>query len=74
MEPEVKIFFAKIVKSLSMGLLWMLLNMTFGIFFDFGFVHTSLSLGNVIFYIFLAGSFAALVWYLLRVWKDTLQA
>jgi hypothetical protein len=74
MEPEVKAFLVKIIKSLSIAILWMLLNMTLGIFFDFGFIHSSVSLANILFYIFLMTSLSALIWYLLRIWKESLQA
>jgi hypothetical protein len=74
MEPELKIFFAKIVKSLSMAVLWMLINMTLGIFFDFGFIHSSITLGNILFYIFFLTTLSGLVWYLLKMWKPQPQA
>jgi hypothetical protein len=74
MEPDASAFLVRIIKSISMTILWMLVNMTFGVFFDYGFVHSSLTLGNIIFYIFFVGSFAGLIWYLLKVWKQPLQA
>lgn len=74
MEPEVRAFLVKIVKSLSMFILWMLVNMTFGIFFDWGFIHTTIKPGNIIFYIFLLSSFTALMWYLWKIWKEDLHA
>lgn len=74
MEPEVKAFLARIVKSLSMALLWMLVNMTFGIFLNYGFISGSISVGNIIFYVFCLSSLTALVWYLLKIWKEALQA
>lgn len=74
MEPEIKAFLVKIIKSLSIAILWMLLNMTLGIFFDFGFIHSSITLANILFYIFLLASLSALIWYLLRIWKENLQA
>lgn len=73
MDPDLKIFFSKIIKSLSLGILWMLLNMTFGIFFDFGFIHSGISLANILFYIFLLSTLSALIWYLIRLWKENLQ-
>jgi hypothetical protein len=69
MEPDATEFLVKIIKSISMTLLWMLVNMTFGIYFDFGFIHSTISLGNISFYIFFVGSFIALLWYLLSVWN-----
>jgi hypothetical protein len=74
MDPDLKIFFSKIIKSLSSGILWMLLNMTLGIFFDFGFIHSGISLANILFYIFLLSTLFALIWYLSRLWKENLQA
>jgi hypothetical protein len=74
MEPELREFFSKIVKSISLVVLWMLLNMTFGIFFDFGFIHSSLSLANILFYIFLLSTLFMLIRYLLKLWKENLQA
>lgn len=74
MEPEIKEFLVKVIKSLSIAILWMLLNMTLGIFFDYGFIHSSVSMANILFYIFLLSSLSALIWYLLRIWKENLQA
>ena len=74
MEPEVRIFLAKIIKSFSMALLWMMTNMTLGIFFDLGFIHSSISLANILFYTFFLGSLTALIWYLLNIWKQELQS
>jgi hypothetical protein len=73
MEPEVRAFLVKIVKSLSFALLWMMLNMTFGIFFELGFIHSTITLANILYYVFLLGSFAALLWYLLKIWKENLH-
>jgi hypothetical protein len=74
MEPELKIFFSKIIKSLSMAVLWMLINMTLGIFFDFGFIHSGISFANILFYIFLLTTLYGLISYLLKVWKEDLHA
>lgn len=73
MEPEVKEFLKRIMYSLFMGLLWMALNSTFGIMFDFAFVHDSVSVGNIIFYIWFLASLAALIWFYVRLWKKPLQ-
>ena len=73
MEPEVKAFFVRIIRSFSMALLWMSVNMAIGIRFDMAFPHNGISIGNIIFYIFFVTSLAALIWYLLRLWKAALQ-
>lgn len=74
MEPEVRDFLVKVAKSLSIAVLWMLVNMTLGIFFDLGFIHTTISLANIIFYVLFLSSLTALVWYLLKLWKENLHA
>ena len=74
MEPEAREFLIKIVKSLSIALLWMMTNMILGVFFDLGFVHSSITVFNIVFYVFFLSTLVALVWYLLKLWKENLQA
>jgi hypothetical protein len=50
-------------------MLWLLLNMTFGIYFNYAFFDTGFSLGNLLYYIFLVASFIFLLIYLKRKWK-----
>ncbi len=69
MEPEVKAFLLMIVNSIAMCLLWMLLNMTFGIYFNYAFFDNGFAISNVIYYIFLIGSFIFLLIYLRKKWK-----
>jgi hypothetical protein len=68
-EPEAKDFLVKIATSLSMTLLWMLINCTVGIGLGYGFFETRPGLGNYIFYIWLLASFCWLLIYLYRKWK-----
>ena len=53
MEPEVKEFLKKIVWSVFFGLLWLMLNMTLGIYFNLLFVEDKIRIGNIAYYIFL---------------------
>ena len=73
MEPEMKNFLAKIATSISWVLLWMLVNSTVGIGFNFAFFETSPSIGNYIFYVWLVGSFIFLVVYLSKKWKGNFE-
>lgn len=68
-EPEVKSFLSKIVTSLSVGLLWMLINSTFGIGFNFAFFENNPSLGNYIFYVWFLVSLFFLIKLYRRIWK-----
>ena len=69
MEPEVRAFLVKIVQSISMGLLWLLINMTIGIYNGFAFFEDSPSLGNYIYYLFFIVSGTLLFLYLKKKWK-----
>jgi uncharacterized membrane protein YcaP (DUF421 family) len=70
MEPEVTAFLIKIVQSISMVMLWMLVNMTIGIYYGLAFVEYDITLRNVLYGIFLIASFVFLFIYLKRKWKD----
>jgi len=69
MEPEVKAFLALILNSLAMALLWMMVNMTAGIYFNLAFFEGQISIWNIIYYIFFLGSFIWLLFYFKRKWK-----
>lgn len=68
-EPDVKDFLKRIVSSLFLGLFWLILNMTFGIYFGFLFVNGKISAGNIIFYVFLFGSLFLLIRFYYKTWK-----
>lgn len=69
MEPEVKDFLQKIVSSLFLGLLWLIVNMTAGIYYGWLFIKDRISTGNIFYYIFLVGSLTALILFYRRTWK-----
>jgi len=73
MEPEVREFLKRISLSLGLGLMWMILNSTLGIMFDFAFIHGSISLGNILFYAWFVLSFAVMLWLYVRLWKKPLE-
>lgn len=69
MEPDVRIFLSKILSSISMTLLWLLINSTIGIGLNYAFFEERPSLGNYIFYVWFLVSFGFLIRYLLRKWN-----
>jgi hypothetical protein len=73
MEPEVRAFFVRILSSLTMGLIWMIVNMWAGIYLGWMFFEGSMKTGNIVFYAFMVISFAALIWYYVRTWKGRLN-
>lgn len=69
MEPEVRAFLLKIVQSISMGLVWLLLNMTIGIYYGYAFFEDHPDFGNYIYYAGFILSFILLFRYLKKKWK-----
>ena len=69
MEPDAQELLVKVSKSLGSGLLWLMINMTMGIYMGWLFFGDHMTTGNYIFYAFMIISLASLIWYNIRVWK-----
>jgi len=69
MEPDVRDFLVKIMQSISMGLVWLLINMSIGIYYGYAFFEESPTMGNYIYYIAFLASLVALILYLRKKWK-----
>ena len=69
MEPEVKEYLRRIMYTVFIGFTWMALNSTFGIMFDFAFIHGSISAGNIIFYTWFLASFAGMLVFFIKLWR-----
>lgn len=72
-EPDFRIYFKKIISSISVTLLWMLANSTLGIMFNFAFFETAPGTGNYIFYAWFILSLILLVIYLYRLWRHDMK-
>ena len=69
MEPEIKNFLSKILSSISLTLLWFLVNTTIGIGFNYAFFENKPSLKNYFFYLFFLLTLVLLIVYFKRKWK-----
>jgi len=69
MEPEVREFLVKIMQSISMGMVWLLINMSIGIYYGYAFFEESPTMGNYIYWIAFLASLVALILYLKKKWK-----
>ncbi len=69
MEPDARDFLKRVLASLSAGLIWLIINMTFGIYFEWLFFGNSMTIGNYIFYSFMILSLGALIWYNIKLWR-----
>jgi len=69
MEQDTRAFFILIVNSIAWVLLWMILNVLTGIYFELGFFETTPTWKNIIYYLAFLISLFFLVRYLLKKWK-----
>jgi len=70
MEDDAKRFLKRIVWSLSLGLLWLFINLGIGIYNGWMVPEKNIRTGNIIFYIWMAVSLGAMIWANYRIWKD----
>lgn len=68
MEDDAANFLKKIVKTLIAGILWLVINMTAGIYLGWMFFMYLPSIGNYIFYSFVLLSLGGLLWFLYKLW------
>jgi len=73
LEPEVRAYLVRILNTISVSVLWLLINTTAGIQFDYAFIHETISTGNIIFYIWFVVSFVFYIRYLIRLWSKPLN-
>ena len=69
MEDNTRELFILILQSLSTVLLWMMMNVLIGIYFELGFFEGTPSWKNIIYYICFLTSLFFLIRYLHRKWK-----
>jgi len=72
MEPEVQEFLKRIAQTVSVSLLFFLLHMTVGIYFNWAFFEGSPRIGNIIYYFVFLASLTGLIYFYYRLWKGKL--
>ncbi|MEO7209868.1 MAG: hypothetical protein ABIY35_02895 [Chitinophagaceae bacterium] len=73
MEPEMREFFLRIVYTMCIVIVWMLLNASIGIMLQWGFIYDRITLGNIIFYIWLIATLLFSIWKIRNIWKEPLD-
>jgi hypothetical protein len=68
-ENETREFLIKIVQTVSIVLLWMMVNVFIGIYKGYAFFEKSAGWVNYCYYVFLVVSFIFLLFHLKRKWK-----
>ena len=69
MEPETRDFLLLILNTISVILIWMILNVFFGIYLEYGLFESLPTWKNYIYYALLLGSLVLLIIYIRRKWK-----
>lgn len=69
MDPEVKIYFRKIMKSFGLGLIWLLVMATLGLYFRLGYAPYGLDWYNGPFYVFFLITLVFVVRTFVNVWQ-----
>jgi len=68
MEEDAKQFLLRVVRSLTAAMLWLIINMTLGIYLGLLLFDDVPSTGNIIFYLWFVLSIGLLIRYLIRTW------
>lgn len=70
MDPAIKKYFRKIVKSFLVGIVWLMFFAMTGIYFGLGVVEDKLRWYNVLFYLLFLGTLIWLIRYFHRTWNS----
>ena len=69
MEDDAAEFLKRVVWSLSSGLLWLIINLGVGIYAGWMVPENGITLGNIIFYLWMLISLGVLIWINYKIWK-----
>ena len=70
MEPEVRKYLTTILNTMSMGLIWLLINTLFGIKMGLLFWGDTKPVWHVVYYFCVVVSFVLLLRYIIKKWKE----
>ncbi len=74
MEPEMIAFLKRVALSIFLAFFWLAINTTIGIKFNLAFIDQKVTIGNIIFYVWLTASFIFLLLFFIHLWRDALKA
>ncbi|WP_205513467.1 hypothetical protein [Longitalea arenae] len=69
MEDDIKDFLKRIVWTVFLMFLWLTLTLGIGAYNDLMVPHTTVTVGNIIFYIWSVASLTTLIYLFVRIWK-----
>ena len=74
MEEDATRLLIKIVKTISIVIVWMMVTMIFGIYFGWFFYYKTPTIGNIICYLLIAITLVLVLIYLRRLWKEDIES
>jgi len=74
MEEDAARLLVKVVKTISIAIVWMIVTMIIGIYFGWFFYYKTPTLGNIICYLFNTATLVLVLIYLKRLWKEDIQS
>ena len=69
MENDAKDFLLRIVRTLTAGMLWLIINVFAGIYMGWMFFYRTPTTGNYIYYAWLVGSLVFFLLYIRKIWS-----
>ena len=72
MEPKIVIYLKRIVKTISIMLVWMIINARVGITTNYAFIEGKLTTANVLFYVWFVISLAVMLFMFYKLWKNNI--
>lgn len=69
MEPEIRAFLIRIMKTICLVLFWMLANTLFGIKMGYLFLEAPITIWHIVYYVLMISSGMWLLIYLLKIWR-----
>lgn len=72
MEPLLLQYLNRIMRTIGLVVVYMSINVAFGIMWGYAFIENEWKLGNVLFYLYLLVSFIGFAYILYRIWKNSI--
>jgi TRAP-type C4-dicarboxylate transport system permease small subunit len=70
MEPDIVAFLKRVALSIFFVFCWLAINVIIGVRFDLAEVEGHITIGNVLYYIWLVGSLIVMLFFFLRMWRQ----
>ncbi|MBS4043990.1 MAG: hypothetical protein KGZ59_09265 [Chitinophagaceae bacterium] len=73
MDPKFLQYIKQLLKTITLVLVWMTINIKYGIMENYAFPEEGFAQANYIFYTWFIISFIVVIWYLIKLWNKPLD-